>query len=260
MFFDDSNPVLEILGVFKLRRKNYTHNSNSERYYDSLSLRLSGSCDFESPGGNFSVNEGDILYIPSDIKYKQRTESEELIVIHFVNYNKQEKQAIEIFSSESTARIRAEFERIYDIWSVKKKGYRQMCTSILYMILYLAAESNEKDYGEINRIMNGAVNYIHQNYKKKDIAVSDIAKRMFVSDSYFRRVFKKNYGISPAEYIISLKLEYASELLSSGHYSVSEVAQKAGYDDTKYFSRIFKKRFSKTPTEYKKQNIAHYDR
>ena len=73
-----------------------------------------------------------------------------------------------------------------------------------------------------------------------------------MSESYFRRIFLKNYGISPIKYINNLKIERAKELLTSGLYTVSDVAELSGFHDESYFSREFKKHSGKTPKEYVK--------
>ncbi len=256
MFFSDSGLVLEILGIFKIKRGSYSIESVWGRSYDTLSVRLYGSCEFECEEAKLTVTEKDLLYIPSNANYRQKTIGEEIIAVHFINYNKKNKTGMEVFSSNTPNGLCAEFEKMYEIWSEKKTGYRQKCTSILYDVLYSAAQKLEErsfPTKEVNRIMNEAINYIHQNYKNEHILISELSKSLFVSDSYFRRLFKNSFGVSPNEYIIALKLEYASQMLASGHYSVNEVSLNVGISDSKYFARIFKKRYLKKPSEYKKE-------
>ena len=64
------------------------------------------------------------------------------------------------------------------------------------------------------------------------------------------------YATSPNHYIIDLRLEYASQLLASGLYTVGEVGAKCGIPDTKYFSKLFKKRFGATPRDYRATSLA----
>ena len=71
-----------------------------------------------------------------------------------------------------------------------------------------------------------------------------------VSETYFRRIFKRIYHISPVQYVIKLRLEYASQLLISKLYTVKEVSYKSGFTDVKYFSRVFKAKFKMTPKKY----------
>jgi AraC-like DNA-binding protein len=72
-----------------------------------------------------------------------------------------------------------------------------------------------------------------------------------VSEVYLRKIFEKKFGVSPKEYMISLRMEYAKQLLSSGEVGVAEVAQMCGYAEPCHFSREFKKRFGISPKNYK---------
>ena len=94
------------------------------------------------------------------------------------------------------------------------------------------------------------MNYIHKNYKKAEFSVSKLADMLSVSETYFRRIFKRIYHISPVQYVIKLRLEYASQLLLSKLYTVKEVSYKSGFTDVKYFSRVFKEKFNMTPKKY----------
>lgn len=86
-----------------------------------------------------------------------------------------------------------------------------------------------------------AVSYIHSHYRNEQMNVSELASMCAVSDTYFRKLFKEIHGVSPAQYIINLRLEYASQLLMSRLYTILEVSEKSGFNDVKYFSKLFKK-------------------
>ena len=71
-----------------------------------------------------------------------------------------------------------------------------------------------------------------------------------MSEVYFRKLFKKEYGISPQKYIIQLRIQNAVGLISTGYYSLKEIAYMSGYNDCKYFSVEFKKAMGVSPSEY----------
>ena len=89
-----------------------------------------------------------------------------------------------------------------------------------------------------------------KNYKNPNLTLSEIAEKSFISEVYFRKLFKKEFGISPQKHIINLRIQYAVGLISSGYYSLKEIAQLSGYNDYKYFSVEFKKIKGVSPSEY----------
>ena len=71
-----------------------------------------------------------------------------------------------------------------------------------------------------------------------------------MSEGYFRKLFKEEFGISPQKYIIELRIQNAVALISKGYYSLKEIAYMSGYNDYKYFSVEFKKSMGVSPSEY----------
>jgi AraC-like DNA-binding protein len=81
--------------------------------------------------------------------------------------------------------------------------------------------------------------------------VEALASRFHMSTSHFTAQFKKRTGMSPMDYFIRMKVQYACQLLSQSHLLIKEVAAKIGYDDPFHFSKIFKKVTGKSPAQYK---------
>lgn len=71
-----------------------------------------------------------------------------------------------------------------------------------------------------------------------------------ISLSDFQHSFTKITGISPQKYLISIRINYAKNLLYTPSISIKEVALAVGYEDSLYFSRIFKKSVGISPREY----------
>lgn len=257
MFFSDNELSVELLGVFKLKREEMSSKSTGARNYDSISLRLHGRANFKTEKENFSVKKGDLLYIPKDAQYNQKTSGESVIAIHFINYTYNKNNKIEKLSVENVEYTEEIFRKMYDIFKEKKQGYRYRCTSLLYELLYFSNRQSQKmkidSLGHDLRIKD-AINYIHSNFRNEQIEVSLLAEMCSVSDTYFRKLFKTLYSVSPKQYIINLKLETATQLLRSQLYSISEVCEKSGFTDSKYFAKLFKARYGCSPKKF--GNIA----
>lgn len=253
MFFGRSDISLEILGVFKISRGKSTNKKSVKRSYDSISLRLSGTADFSTNNNRtFCVDNKKIIYIPSHVDYTQSTECEEIIAVHFINYSYTSDNDMEMAEFQNPKEISNLMQRMYLIWNEKKIGYKYECLSILYHILYISAQQfNDDRTPDTAKNLTAATEYIHKNYKNKNIPISYLAKISYVSEEYFRKIFRKMYSVTPHTYIMNLKLEYAAQLITSGFFTISEASEKAGFNSQKYFSRAFKKYYKMTPTQYK---------
>ena len=99
--------------------------------------------------------------------------------------------------------------------------------------------------------MNAVFEYIDTQYDK-DISVSSLAERFFMSPSYFAHLFKKRCGKSITEYINDVRITHAKALIDKGGESIGRIASRVGFSDINYFSRKFKAIVGITPSEYKK--------
>ena len=87
-----------------------------------------------------------------------------------------------------------------------------------------------------------AVNYLHTNYLDNDFKVDLLEKMTDISPRYFKTLFGQQFGMSPKEYVISLLIKSAKELLMNEKNQVQDVAFMVGYSDVYHFSKLFKKR------------------
>ena len=93
--------------------------------------------------------------------------------------------------------------------------------------------------------------YIHQNFGNK-LTVSSLAETANMSESHFMRVFKRETGISPMEYLIKVRIEKAKKFLSGSDKNITEISLNCGFGSTSHFSSCFLKQTGQTPTEYRK--------
>lgn len=84
-----------------------------------------------------------------------------------------------------------------------------------------------------------------------EFSLGDVAAALFISPNYLRQLFKAETGQTFTEYLTACRMEYARVLLGNPALKVAEVAEQAGYADTRYFSVCFKKYFHQTPSEYR---------
>ncbi|MCI9305816.1 MAG: response regulator [Lachnospiraceae bacterium] len=116
-----------------------------------------------------------------------------------------------------------------------------------------AANVSDKKKEYSHEVIEKARVYISRNYKK-DLSLESMSREMDMSPYYFSKLFKEVTGTNFVEYVTSIRIRRAKELLREGKSSVKQICQEIGYGDPNYFSRIFKKWTGQTPTEFKEGN------
>ncbi len=113
-----------------------------------------------------------------------------------------------------------------------------------------AINSNHKKKN-VTTEMEKVATYIQSNISKS-FSVNELAKAQHMSVSSFRNKFKAYAGMSPQEYINTVRLGEASRLLTTTDTSILNIAAICGYGDPMYFSRIFRNKTGQSPREYRK--------
>jgi signal transduction histidine kinase/DNA-binding LacI/PurR family transcriptional regulator/AraC-like DNA-binding protein len=99
-------------------------------------------------------------------------------------------------------------------------------------------------------IVKKAVAYINAHYASP-LTRWQVAQSVNASEDYLSRVFRRELGLTPWEYLTRLRIQRAKELLMSGADSVAVVGARVGFPDQAYFSRVFKKITGSTPQGFR---------
>lgn len=249
MLFNSKNINFEIVSVLNLNlEKNY--GESGIRAYNALSFRVSGDAKFIHKNGFTHVKSGDIIFVPAFYEYTVQAQEEELFVIHFVSDGKL-SDTITTFHSKNPQYYERKLQELYIAWSKKQYGYEYECKAIVYRILFhIEREFAESAFSSTEDSLHDAIDYIHENFTSKTITVDYLSNMCGMSDTYFRRLFVRRFGVTPLKYINNLKLNYAKELLRSGYYTVSQASDKCGFDSIQYFSLFIKRETGLPPSAY----------
>lgn len=98
-----------------------------------------------------------------------------------------------------------------------------------------------------------AIHIINEEYHTR-LQLSDVAYRIGLSTQYFSRLFREETGKTYSDYLISVRMERAQELLMEGRFKVYEVAELVGISNYRYFSSLFKKIVGYPPKQIGKGN------
>lgn len=243
---DDLN--IEILDVFYLNRRKSKYYT-PKRPFHILTKRIKGYTDMTFEDTSFRISTNHLLYIPANTEYtRQSYDDEEIIAIHFNILNKDFFAPFFIDVEEETCNNA--FRDIYRVWSERKMGFKYKCTAILYE--YLSTVIIKKDYSKEYDKLKKSINYIEKNITQK-LSVAELAKMSNLCETQYRKIFKKEFGISPVKYINKIRINYAVSKLSSGYYSMAEISELCGFSEQKYFNKIFKSETGTSPSQYKKR-------
>jgi transcriptional regulator GlxA family with amidase domain len=94
--------------------------------------------------------------------------------------------------------------------------------------------------------------WIAQNYQHES-PVAAMTELSGLADRSFKRRFSKATGMTPIEYVQTLRLEEAKQILETTDTAVEAVANEVGYEDPSYFGRLFKRTVGLTPAQYRKR-------
>jgi len=92
--------------------------------------------------------------------------------------------------------------------------------------------------------------YLNDHYMHK-IKIADVADYVGVDRSHLSKCFHTEYNMSPQEYLVTLRIRKAKELLRDTNQSVGSIAVQCGYQDALAFSKMFRKHVGISPSEYR---------
>ena len=142
-----------------------------------------------------------------------------------------------------------------DTEEVLAESGKNMESAIAYAkkMISQAIEIRDQNSGNKNRsILKTAVDFIDSHYMDEEISLNTVANVANVSSNHFSALFSQNMGQTFIEYLTSLRMNKAKELLRCTGMRSSEIAGEIGYKDAHYFSYLFKKTQGMTPSDYRK--------
>ena len=140
----------------------------------------------------------------------------------------------EIMAAASMEELRACFENFVSLYWLRRQGEKPP-----------------------RRILTERVSEVVQAHISDiDFSLDDVAAALFISPNYLRQLFKQETGQTFTEFLTAQRMQHAHMLLGNPQTKVCDVAEQAGYADSRYFSVCFKKFYHMTPSEYQAAALA----
>lgn len=247
----DSLTVTSIRSAFTVHSPKGRFETVNRKYF-GLSLCQEGQLLYTHDGRTAVSDSSHAVLLPAGETYT--LSSDRSGVFPVINFSCTGKPFATVISipTENTKALIKDFERIRTL--LLFNGSRAEIMSIFYRMLHMLSSSGTSDSGGP---LAPAVKYLTSNFASGEITNSMLAEKCHISEVYFRRLFIKQYGIPPKQFIIDIRLSKAKQLLSEGIMKINTIAAECGFGNQYHFSRLFKEKTGLTPTEYRKNNSPY---
>ncbi len=125
--------------------------------------------------------------------------------------------------------------------------FLSLSSTIIKSFNQVIADKQQED----NKPIREAKQYIKAHYKEP-ITLEIVSDYVGFNATYFSSLFKKETNTTFSEYLTSVRMERAKELLKESNLNVATICEEVGYNDTKHFSKSFAKYTNLKPNEYRK--------
>lgn len=265
---DKSKPlVITAAGYYRVHTTRIvkTERPNGRGDYQLLYI-AAGCAHFYFNGVERIIPKGNmVLFRPGEaqIYYLYASDKPETYWVHFtgsdvdvlLNYYQVPREENFFFSGISPD-YQWHFRQMIQELQLQRTNYEDLLNISLrhiFLIInrFLKEENNVRT--EILDEVERATHYFNENYNQQ-IIIEDYAKERAMTANWFIQSFKKTTKFTPMQYILSLRITNAMNLIDTTNYNMTQIASAVGYDNSMYFSRVFKKHTGMTPTEYKQRN------
>lgn len=168
------------------------------------------------------------------------------------------------FSLSGATQIEVEniLKEALDEMEQKKNGYETIIYSLFIKLLVIIVREFDVSLLENLEVSQNidkkeailkAVNYINSHFHE-DLQATDVAKKILMSPTYFHKYFKHFTSQTFKDYLVSVRLSQARDLLKFTDNKIINIASLVGFANVTHFNRTFKAYFNMTPSQYRKIN------
>lgn len=205
-----------------------------------------------------------VLYYPREpqryIYYGD--DSPEVFWVHFTGYDVRNilkyyaiQKGCHVFYTGTSLNFKRIFQQMILELQCCRSLYEDMLSTYLNTLFLLIGRSLLETPGQVYTSEDEveiAVSYFNAHYSEH-IVIEEYAASRNISKGWFIRLFRLRMGMTPVQYLSSIRLTYAQTMLEQSDYNISQIAASVGYDNALYFTRRFSKSLGMSPTEYRRK-------
>lgn len=204
---------------------------------------------------------GDVLLLRLQIRYQTVVKGAEMEDIKFwcdstmsenSNYDELRRQLFAMIRHYAENKTYAQtFEFLADCYGILNCITSQFMVRPAELVISEDGDRYEDRIRQINH-------YIYQNYDH-DISLKELSEKLYLSNGYLSRFFKKNYGMNFAQYLTKVRIFRAADDLRYSDDSITRIAYNNGFTSAALFNKVFKKFYGQTPSEFRKNTTERIE-
>lgn len=253
------------IGYYDYRRR--LPSPTTERVYNRTSLHfiVAGKGYFERDGKTYHLGAGDIFSVPAYEGVRFYPDEEDpwryywfsLIgtgareIVESIGIHKQNP----FFHYDKMDLVEARLDELLDSEFNHGEFYFRALSTMFYLISLFVKEK-ERENTVATSLVGAAKKIILENFNNENFSVSTIHEELYVSDTYLRKIFKRETGMTMHAFLVNRRLSKAADMLRNNDYAICDLCYAVGYSDEVHFIRAFKKKYGVPPKQFRKLAVA----
>ncbi len=249
-------------GILKTEDAGASHREDIESFLIAAVVKGSGTLNVD--GDIHSLSAGDCFFIDCRVPHtftSSETDPWEIAWTHFNGATSEQyyeyflSQNRNVFHPVYFDRIVSVINELIDISEKTTPDSEIVASKLIVELLTLALTVNisGEQYDSALKQKLAAVNSYIEEHFNEDLSLEQLSSRFYISKFYLTREYKKIYGNTIFQHIITARINYGKQLLRFSDKSVEEIAHLCGFNDQSYFARQFKKAENLTCFAYRKK-------
>lgn len=224
----------------------------------SLYIIQGGAFESQSNGITNIYKNGDVVFFPTDVKFRRRIL--EPLVFHFILFERNQDSELNFtlpagkLEFRDQARLQSTLKTFNHLASVPRDLHQirqHLLNDIIYQYYIETQTIPEYASGEFDdTVLIATINYMKNNISSR-MTLDQLSDLAGITPSGLIWKFKNRLGTTPIDYLLSLRIHLAKQLLTETELSIQKIAEKCGFENSYYFSSFFKKRIGMSPSFYR---------
>lgn len=231
-------------------------------YFTELCYIKKGTGSYLIEDQHFPIKEDDFIIINSNISHTERSVGDvplEYIIlgVEGLNFSFGGEHEHLIFNCRREHEEFAYFmDSLLEEMENKRPHYELMCQDLLNMLIIKLIRRTNFSLEFVPSVKSSREciklkQYMEANYNQ-NITLDTLAQVSHLNKYYMVHAFTRQFGCSPMNYLVEVRIKASKELLASTDYSITEVAQSSGFSSQSYFAQCFLKHCHMTASAYRK--------